>query len=133
MINYRGIVEKRIGRKLLSSEIVHHKDGDTHNNQDNNLVITSRSKHAKIPRISQRNWNKNNIELLKLLNKADEGSLYQCLNIIFTKRQNNIIIKKLLKRSLSKTEREYYSRTIKKKLVAIVHPELPKAAWTCLL
>ena len=45
---YRRKVETDIGRKLLPSEIIHHKDGNFKNNNLNNLMIVSRSEHAKI-------------------------------------------------------------------------------------
>lgn len=39
----RKIMAKKIGRKLKSTEIVHHIDGDYTNNDVKNLVITNRS------------------------------------------------------------------------------------------
>ena len=45
---HRQVVEKVIGRKLLSNEIVHHIDGDKQNNSPDNLQIVSRSEHIKI-------------------------------------------------------------------------------------
>jgi hypothetical protein len=45
---HRAIVERFIGRKLLSSEIVHHIDENTSNNDISNLEIMSRAKHASI-------------------------------------------------------------------------------------
>jgi hypothetical protein len=44
---HRHVMEHHIGRKLLPSECVHHKDGDGHNNDISNLEIMSRSAHAK--------------------------------------------------------------------------------------
>ena len=41
---------QKLGRKLLSSEIVHHIDGNKLNNDPSNLTIVSRSKHIKIHR-----------------------------------------------------------------------------------
>jgi len=45
---HRYLVEKEIGRELLSSEIVHHKDGNKHNNVIDNLEVISRGEHLKI-------------------------------------------------------------------------------------
>lgn len=45
---HRVVVEKEIGRALTSDEIVHHIDGDKHNNSPDNLMIVTRSEHAKI-------------------------------------------------------------------------------------
>lgn len=45
---YRKDVEKVLGRKLESNEIVHHKDGDHSNNNEGNLIIfPSHSEHMK--------------------------------------------------------------------------------------
>lgn len=45
---HRHLVEKRIGRKLKRHEVVHHIDGDRTNNNSENLLLTTRSNHAKI-------------------------------------------------------------------------------------
>lgn len=45
---HRLIIEKIIGRKLRSDEIVHHIDGNKLNNSPNNLMIVTKSEHAKI-------------------------------------------------------------------------------------
>jgi len=45
---HRAIAESQICRKLLSTEHVHHKDGNKHNNSPDNLVVMSRSDHFKL-------------------------------------------------------------------------------------
>lgn len=47
VLQHREVMEKHVGRKLLSTEIVHHKDEDKHNNSIDNLEILSPSAHAK--------------------------------------------------------------------------------------
>lgn len=42
------IMEKHIGRKLKKDEVVHHIDGNKRNNEISNLLLTTRSEHAKI-------------------------------------------------------------------------------------
>lgn len=44
---HRMIMETHLGRKLKSSEHVHHKDGDKRNNSLSNLVLTTKHKHGK--------------------------------------------------------------------------------------
>lgn len=46
---HRKLMEKHIGRRLLRTEFVHHKDGNTMNNKIENLELLShgRTEHAK--------------------------------------------------------------------------------------
>lgn len=46
-LQHRIIMEKKIGRPLLRSEIIHHKDGDRSNNKISNLEILTQAEHAK--------------------------------------------------------------------------------------
>jgi HNH endonuclease len=43
---HRYLTERRLGRRLLPTEIVHHKDGDTLNNSIDNLEIMTRAAHV---------------------------------------------------------------------------------------
>lgn len=45
---HRWLVEKRLGRPLLNSEHIHHADGNTLNNSDENLIITTLPEHTSI-------------------------------------------------------------------------------------
>lgn len=45
---HRVIMERIVGRKLRSDEIVHHKDGNLRNNDPANLELTNRRDHAKL-------------------------------------------------------------------------------------
>jgi len=40
-------MEKKLGRKLLRSEIVHHIDGNTFNNKPSNLALTTPQEHGR--------------------------------------------------------------------------------------
>ena len=44
---HRILMEQHIGRKLNSSEVVHHIDKNRSNNKMNNLELMTRSEHAK--------------------------------------------------------------------------------------
>lgn len=44
--SYRKIVEKHIGRKLKSSEVIHHINHNHSDNRIQNLEITDRAKHC---------------------------------------------------------------------------------------
>jgi len=45
---HRKIMEKHIERRLRSDEIVHHIDGNRHNNDISNLEILTRAEHARL-------------------------------------------------------------------------------------
>lgn len=44
---HRMIMEEHLGRKLLKTEMVHHKNGDKTDNRIKNLEIMLQSEHAK--------------------------------------------------------------------------------------
>jgi len=60
--------------------------------------------------------------------KDQELSLEYSLSQMFSPRQKELLKKKLEGLSLTKTEREYYSRTVKKKVVALANAELHRLA-----
>ena len=124
MENYRLIVEENIGRKLLSDEIIHHKDGNSHNNIIENLEITNSSEHHKKRHLTSEDWAKIILDLLQKKINITPEILNQNLSIFFTERQKQIIFRRVYGLELSKTEREYYSRTIRKKLLALANPTL---------
>lgn len=64
----------------------------------------------------------------KLFAIKDEANLEYSLSQIFSSRQKDLIFKKLNGEKFTKTEREYFSRSIKKKLNAITNPDLLRLA-----
>lgn len=60
---HRHLVEQKLGRSLNSDEVVHHKNGDKHDNRIENLEVMSRSEHIKHhPEVLQ-NGKKNKIKI----------------------------------------------------------------------
>lgn len=45
---HRIIAEQKLGRRLLRGEVVHHLDGNKHNNDPKNLEIITQSEHVKL-------------------------------------------------------------------------------------
>lgn len=133
-MNYRAKMEKHLGRKLKRSEEVHHKDGNQHNNRLSNLQIVEAGKEHRILDSKVKvNWKKKLNQLPKS-KKFKVIELTELLSVFFTERQQYIIYRRLNKLPLSKTEKEYYSRTIKPKLKAIANPQLHRISenlvWT---
>jgi len=127
-MDYREIVEKDLGRKLLSTEIVHHKDGNQHNNKLSNLEITNRNGHLKKKHLTSKDWEKVIQDLLVDNINITAQNFNNALDILFTFRQKEIIFRKIYGFRLSKTEKEYYSRIIKKKIRAVASTTLYRIA-----
>lgn len=131
-MGYREIVENYIGRKLKSKEIIHHKDGDSCNDNLDNLEITTQKEHHKKKHLNREDWESRVSKKLddNFLSSILMDDFYQCLGVFFTPRMKDIIIKKLYSEKLSKTEKEYYSRVIKKRLYALTNSTLQRIANT---
>ena len=72
------MMEQKIGRSLNSNEIVHHINGDKHDNRIENLELTSRSEHMKKhPEIIEK-WKENNEYSLNI---DDIASMYKKMSI----------------------------------------------------
>lgn len=119
MIDYRKKLEKHLGRKLNSTEIVHHIDGNAFNNNLDNLQIVNSSQHRKLHNSIKKDYK--NIIYKKLSNEKNKELIlsFMCLDKLFSPKQLDIIYKKCTDDILSKSEKEYYSRVIKKKLILL--------------
>ncbi len=63
-------------------------------------------------------------KLNDLLSVKDELSLEYSLSQVFSPKQKELFLKKLKRDKLTKTEKEYFSRVVKKKALALANPEL---------
>jgi len=73
-------------------------------------------------------FEKNAEKTKQLKEKYEELSLEYALSKIFSPKQKELFKKKLKGEPFSKTEREYYSRVVKKKVSAIANPDLHRFA-----
>ena len=64
----------------------------------------------------------------KLKQKHEKLSLEYALSQLFSPKQKELFQKKLKGELLTKTEKEYFSRTVKKKVAALANPELHRLA-----
>ena len=75
------------------------------------------------------NYFKKDAEKTKQLKeKYEELSLEYALSQVFSPKQKELFKKKLNGEPLNKTEREYYSRAVKKKVSALANPDLHRLA-----
>ena len=75
------------------------------------------------------NYFKQNAEKSRQLKeKHEELSLEYALSQLFSPKQKELFQKKLKGDPLTKTEKEYYSRAVKKKVSALANPELHRLA-----
>ena len=63
-------------------------------------------------------------KLNDLLSVKEELGLEYALSQVFSPKQKELFLKKLKNEKLNKTEREYFSRAVKKKVLALANPEL---------
>lgn len=66
--------------------------------------------------------------LNELLAIKDELSMEYSLSQVFSPKQKELFLKKLKREKLTKTEKEYFSRVVKKKVLALANPELHRLA-----
>ncbi len=62
--------------------------------------------------------------LRELLSLKEEYGLEFALSEVFSPKQKELFLKKLRNEKLTKTEKEYFSRVVKKKVFALANPEL---------
>jgi len=63
-------------------------------------------------------------KLNELLSVKDELGFEYSLSQVFSPKQKELFLKKLKREKLTKTEKEYFSRVVKKKVLALANPEL---------
>jgi len=67
-------------------------------------------------------------KLNELLSIKDELNLEYLLSQIFSPKQKELFLKKLKREKLTKTEKEYFSRVVKKKVLALANSNLHRLA-----
>lgn len=72
---HRHVMEQKLGRKLLSDEVVHHINGNKLDNRPENLTVMSASEHSKLENIGKKLTQEHKEKLSKSLlgNKRRKG------------------------------------------------------------
>lgn len=93
------------------------------NNQDlrvyHNLMSSQRVKTT-----FNNYFRRTQLTLNDFLSVKDELGLEYALSQLFSPKQKELFLKKLRNEKLTKTEREYFSRVVKKRVLALANPEL---------
>ncbi|MDP8230703.1 MAG: hypothetical protein P9L93_06340 [Candidatus Gorgyraea atricola] len=69
-------------------------------------------------------YNQRDSSLSELLSAREELGLEYALSQVFSPKQKELFLKKLKGEKMTKTEKEYYSRAVKKKVLALANTEL---------
>ena len=75
-----------------------------------------------------RYFRENPSDLSEYAEMKDEADLKYSLSQVFSKKQKELFFKRLKGEKMTKTEREYYSRSVKKKVLALANPGLHNLA-----
>lgn len=96
---------------------------------DDAIALGNKQLHPARLKVMFNNYFEQDAEKTRLLKqKHEELSLEYALSQLFSAKQKELFKKKLEGLPLSKTEKEYYSRTVKKKVSALANPELHRLA-----
>lgn len=83
---------------------------------------------ARIKNVFQSYFKEKTVETKKTKEKYETLSLEYALSQIFSAKQKNLFLKRLGGEKMTKTEKEYYSRAVKKKVVALSNLKLHQMA-----
>jgi len=109
--------------------IRHHKDGNKYNNSPNNIeILKDQREHLNKHCSIKINWESKINELVNSNLVIKSKTMSDILDPLFTSAQKYIIFRKMYGLPLNKTDREVYSRYIKKKLSAIANSDLNRMA-----
>jgi len=98
-----------------------------------NLNVAGRGMSAdRLKTVFSNYFAKSQAKLSELLSVKDELSLEYSLSQVFSPKQKELFLKKLRRNKLTKTENEYFSRVVKKKVLALANPELHRLAQVLL-
>lgn len=93
--------------------------------KNGDLSVGSRVMQAERLKATFNNYfRKESANLQGLLSEKDEMSLEYAMSQVFSPKQKELFFKKLKGEVLTKTEKEYYSRAVKKKVLALANADL---------
>jgi hypothetical protein len=92
-------------------------------------MVAGREMSAQRLKITSRNYfRQGQSRLNELLLVKEELGVEYALSQVFSPKQKELFLKKLKGEKLTKTEKEYFSRSVRKKVLALANPELYRLA-----
>ena len=96
-------------------------------NQD--VVVSERRLNLeRMKHVFNNYFKKDELDVKDLRARRDNLSLEYAMSQLFTPRQKELFLKKFRGEKMNKTEREYFSRVVKKKVLALANSELHRLA-----
>ncbi len=93
--------------------------------QNKNLQVAGREMSAqRLKSVFNNYFNQSQKRFNEFLLVKDELSLEYALSHVFSPKQRELFLKRLKGEKLTKTEKEYFSRVVRKKVLALANPEL---------
>lgn len=93
--------------------------------EDGDLNVCGRQMQAgRLKTVFNNYFNQAQGQLNDLLSVKDELNLEYALSQVFSPKQKELFLKKLKREKLTKTEKEYFSRAVKKKVLALANGQL---------
>lgn len=97
--------------------------------RDTQFMVSGREMSAQRLKTTFHNYfRQNQSSLNELLSVKEELGVEYALSQVFSPKQKELFLKKLKGEKLTKTEKEYFSRRVKKKAQALANPELHRLA-----
>ncbi|MCK4912554.1 MAG: hypothetical protein KAS05_02390 [Candidatus Omnitrophica bacterium] len=116
---------------LFSQSVFSNSDKETFNsflecfekNQDV-VVFERRLNLERMKNVFNNYFEKDDVSVNDLRVRRDNLSLEYAMSQLFTSKQKELFLKKFRGEKMNKTEREYFSRVVKKKVLALANSEL---------
>jgi len=116
----------RFGKYLYSDDLDKYwKKFRKDENLGSDLINLS---YVRVKNTFKRYFEQAKVDFKEYTQMKDEFALEHALSQVFSKKQKMLFMKRLKGEKMSKTEREYYSRTVRKKVLALANEELHKLA-----
>jgi len=115
--------------RLAKQDVAYLKNLKNALTHDKNITLGNKHFHSyRFKEIFNNYFEQDKKKTRELKANYEDLSFEYALSQVFSPKQKELFKKKLYGNVLNKTEREYYSRTVKRKVAALANPELHRLA-----